>query len=90
MLFMVIEYFKVGAHEAIRERFVRDGRMLPEGAVYHASWIDAAGAQCFQVMEAADLGVFEGWTQRWTDLIDFKIVPVQSSQEYWAGKSHGQ
>ena len=44
MLFMVIEHFKDGDPKPILERFVRDGRMLPEGVVYHASWIDPASA----------------------------------------------
>jgi len=54
MLFMVIEDFKHGDPNPIRERFVRDGRMLPEGVIYHASWVDPAESRCFQVMEAKD------------------------------------
>src|SRR5258708_738181 len=38
MLLMVIETFKNGDPQPIRQRFLRDGRMLPEGVVYHASW----------------------------------------------------
>ena len=52
MLFMVIERFKHGNPRLIGERFQRKGRMLPEGVAYHASWVDPAGARCFQVMEA--------------------------------------
>jgi hypothetical protein len=84
MLFMVIEHFKDNDPKPIRERFVRDGRMLPEGVVYYASWIDPARARCFQVMEAKDLETLDAWTGRWSDLIDFEIVPVLSSQDYWA------
>jgi hypothetical protein len=83
MLFMVIEHFKDGDAKPIRERFVRNGRMLPEGVVYHASWVDPANAQCFQVMEAGDLDALHIWTNCWADLVDFKIVPVLSSQDYW-------
>ena len=25
------------------------------------------------------------WASRWDDLADFEIVPVQTSQDYWAG-----
>jgi hypothetical protein len=50
MLFMVIEPFRNGDAKLIGERFRRDGRMLPEGVVYHASWVDPAGARCFQLM----------------------------------------
>ena len=84
MLFMVIEHFKDNDPKRIRERFVSDGRMLPEGVVYHASWIDPASARCFQVMEGKDLETLDAWTVRWSDLIDFEIVPALSSQDYWA------
>jgi hypothetical protein len=84
MLFMVIEHFKDRATKPIRERFVRQGRMLPEGVIYHASWVDPANARCFQVMEASDLAALNLWTNCWADLVDFKIVPVLSSQDYWA------
>ena len=54
MLFMVIEHFKDVA--AIGERFQRKGRMLPDGVVFHASWVEPGGARCFQVMEADSAG----------------------------------
>jgi Protein of unknown function (DUF3303) len=83
MLFMVIEDFKNGNPRPIRERFIRNGRMLPEGVIYHASWVDPANARCFQVMEAKDSNALQAWTNCWTDLVEFEIVPVLSSQEYW-------
>ncbi len=80
---MVIEDFKNGDPAPIRERFVRDGRMLPEGVIYHASWIDPENSRCFQVMEAQDQDALQAWSNRWADLIDFNIIPILSSQEYW-------
>lgn len=84
MLLMVIEHFRDGDGHAVRERFLRDGRMLPAGVSYHASWIDGPRGRCFQLMEAADAKALEPWTARWSDLVAFEIVPVVSSQEYWA------
>ena len=84
MLFMVIENFKDRDPQPIRERFLRDGRMLPEGVVYHVSWIDPAKSRCFQVMEATDVAMLDEWTHRWADLVDFEVIPVLPSQEYWA------
>ena len=84
MLFMVIESFKDGDARAIGERFKRSGRMLPEGLLYQASWVESTGARCFQVMETADPELLKTWVSRWNDLIDFEIVPVQSSAEFWA------
>jgi hypothetical protein len=46
MIVMVIEDFKGSDPKAIRERFVRDGRMLPDGVIYHASWVDPANLRC--------------------------------------------
>jgi hypothetical protein len=40
MLFMVIERPKDGDFTAMGDRFRRSGRMLPEGVIYHASWIE--------------------------------------------------
>jgi len=84
MLFMVIERFKDGSLKLIGERFQRQGRMLPEGVVYHASWVDSDGGRCFQVMEAPQRGSLEVWASRWRDLIDFEIVPVLASSDFWA------
>lgn len=84
MLFMVIERFKDGDPKPIGERFRRDGRMLPDGVVYQASWVDPAAARCFQIMEAPSLESLNEWVQRWNDLVDLEIVPVLTSAEYWA------
>ena len=84
MLFMIVERFKPGAVRRIGERFRRDGRMLPEGVLYHASWVDTAGACCYQVMEAPHPELLNAWISRWNDLIDFEIVPVLTSADFWA------
>jgi len=84
MLFMVIERFKQGSLKLIRERFERAGRMLPEGVVYHASWVDSAGERCFQVMDAPNQDALGIWMSRWQDLIDFEVVPVLTSSDFWA------
>jgi len=83
MLFMVIEHFKHGTCELIGERFRSSGRMLPEGVAYHASWVDSTGTRCFQVMEAAHPELLNTWAGFWNDLIDFEIVPVMTSKDFW-------
>lgn len=82
MLFMVIETFR--DTRLVGERFERDGRMLPEGVTYHASWIDPARSRCFQVMEAQDQESLAVWVRRWEDLMDFEIVPVLTSRDFWS------
>ena len=84
VLFMVIERFKNGDPAPIGERFQRTGRMLPEGVIYHASWIDAVNMRCFQVMEAPQLELLNVWIRHWDDLVDFEIIPVLESSEFWS------
>ncbi len=84
MLFMVIEQFRNHDPNPIGERFAHSGRLLPEGVAYHGSWVDASRARCFQVMEAASSADLQVWMDRWSDLIDFEIIQVMSSTEYWA------
>jgi hypothetical protein len=87
MLFMVIEHFRNGDPKPIGDRFRLKGRMMPEGVAYHASWIDPVAVRCFQVMEADSIDKLQQWASNWADLADFEIVPVLTSQEYWARQS---
>lgn len=84
MLFMVIERFKNGLPRLVGERFKRSGRMLPDGVVYRASWVDTRSARCFQVMETPHPELLNAWISRWDDLIDFEVVPVLTSTDFWA------
>lgn len=84
MLFMVIERFKDGNAGRVGERFRNSGRMLPDGVTYHMSWVDSAGARCFQIMEAPRLELLSPWVSRWDDLVDFEIVPVLTSSDFWS------
>ena len=86
MLFMVIERFKPGSVARISERFKQKGRMLPEGVIYHASWVESSGTRCFQIMEAANLGLLQNWEAQWDDLVDLEFVPVLPSADFWAKK----
>lgn len=84
MLFMIIEHFKNRDPKPIGDRFQREGRMLPDGVTYHASWVDPATARCFQIMEAPKQESLNDWINRWNDLIDFEIIPVQKSSDFWS------
>jgi hypothetical protein len=84
MLFMVIESFRHGDARPVGERFQRRGRMMPEGLTYHASWVDQAGQRCFQLMEAADEGLLREWMGNWEDLVDFEVIPVMTSVQFWS------
>jgi Domain of unknown function (DUF3303) len=75
MQVMVIEHFVSGARP-IYERFARDGRLMPEGLEFVASYVTADLTRCFQVMECEDVTLLQAWVANWEDLADFEIVPV--------------
>jgi Protein of unknown function (DUF3303) len=81
---MVVERFKTAGTELVRERFSSEGRMLPEGVTYHQSWMASTGDRCFQLMEASSYDLLLPWIARWDDLVDFEVVPVMSSAEFWS------
>lgn len=84
---MAIETFKQGDPRAVGERFKAHGRMLPDGVTYQNSWMDADGSRCFQIMEAPDQAAFDPWVRFWEDLVDFEIVPILTSADFWAGRT---
>ena len=84
MLFMVVERFKDGDEKRIGERFRQHGRMMPADIAYHASWLDPATMRCFQVMEAPTRAALDPWLERWRDLMEFEVVVVETSAEFWA------
>lgn len=88
MLFMVIERFKAGHPREVGARFRARGRLMPEGApiAYVASWMAADGSHCYQLMEAPAATDLAGWIANWADLVDFEVVAVQTSAEFWAAQ----
>jgi hypothetical protein len=84
MLIMVIERFTHENVAPIRERFTSQGRMLPDDVDYLGSWIDPDSPRCYQLMEAPGAESLEPWMRQWKDLVDFDVIPVLSSAEFWA------
>jgi hypothetical protein len=81
MLFMVIERYRDQNANPVYERARERGRMMPDGLRYVDSWVDAGFGRCFQVMECADLSLLMTWISRWSDLVEFEVVPVVTSEE---------
>ena len=81
MLFMVIEHFRSGKAPEVYRRFRDRGRMLPPGVQYVSSWVDLEFNRCFQVMEADSEASLKTWADKWSDLVDFELVPVQTSAQ---------
>jgi hypothetical protein len=78
---MVIEDFKAGQVGDIYRRLRDSGRHMPAGLTYIASWITDDMTRCYQVMECDDRRLLDDWISNWTDLMDFEVVPVISSDE---------
>lgn len=84
MLFMIIERFKDGDEKRIGERFRERGRMMPADVVYHASWLCPTTMRCWQLMEAPTRASLDPWLEKWRDLMEFEVVAVETSAEFWA------
>ena len=81
MLYMVIEHFRGGDAVPVYRRFREQGRLAPEGLRYVSSWVTDDLRRCFQVMECDDRELLETWMARWSDLVEFEVLPVRSSAE---------
>jgi hypothetical protein len=81
MLYMVIEHFRDGDARPVYRRFAEQGRLAPPGLVYVASWVSDDLRRCYQVMECDDRALLDEWMARWSDLVDFEVVPVMTSSE---------
>ena len=75
MQFMVIERFRAGARP-VYERFSTEGRLMPDGLEFVASWVTADLGRVFQVMECDDVTLLQRWVAAWEDIADFEILPV--------------
>jgi hypothetical protein len=80
-LYMVIERFKGGDAVPVYRRFRDSGRRAPDGLTYVASWVDENLERCFQLMETDDRHLLDRWIAEWSDLVDFEVVPVITSNE---------
>jgi len=81
MLYMIIESFRNRDAVPVYRRFRQQGRHAPEGLKYVSSWVTDDLAKCYQVMECDDRGQLERWMARWSDLVEFEVVPVVTSSQ---------
>ena len=78
---MIVERFKEQDPVPVYRRFRDRGRLAPTGVRYISSWVDEKLERCFQLMEAEDVVYLDEWIGNWSDLVDFEVYPVISSQE---------
>ncbi len=82
MLVMVTERFKDVA--AVRERFLAQGRMLPDGVAFVDSWISPDGITCWMLVTTPSIPALQPWIDRWTDLMEFSVEEALPSRDFWA------
>jgi len=81
MLYMVIESFRDGDPIPVYRRFRDRGRLMPQGVEYRGSWVTDDLKRCFQIMECDDRRLLDEWIARWSDIVDFEVIPVVTSAE---------
>jgi len=81
MLYMIIESFKNQDAVPVYRRFRDHGRLAPDGLKYVSSWVAIDLTTCYQLMECEDRKLLEQWMTRWSDLVDFEVLPVITSSQ---------
>lgn len=81
MVFMIVERFRNGDPLPVYRRFRERGRLAPEGLTYVTSWVSRDLTCCYQVMECSDRRLLDSWMMAWSDLVDFEVIPVMTSEE---------
>jgi len=80
-LYMVIENYKNHDAVPVYRRFRERGRLAPAGLTYISSWVTDGLDRCYQVMETDDRALLDQWIAQWSDIVDFEVYPVMTSQQ---------
>jgi Domain of unknown function (DUF3303) len=80
-LYMVVEHFRNKDAVAVYRRFRDRGRMAPEGLTYLSSWVDDKFERCYQLMATEDPSLLDKWMANWSDLVNFEVHRVVTSQQ---------
>src|SRR5208282_1277463 len=80
-MYMVIESFKNGDAVPVYRRFRDQGRLAPAGLSYVSSWVNDKPDRCYQLMETEDRALLDQWMANWSDIVNFEVHPVISSEE---------
>ncbi len=81
MLYVVVEHFRNGDPGPVYARFRERGRLAPPGLTYVSSWVTDDLKHCYQIMECADRALIDAWISAWSDLVEFEVYPVVTSEE---------
>jgi hypothetical protein len=81
MQFVIVERFRGGDPVPVYRRFRDRGRLAPEGLQYVNSWVSTDLTTCYQVMECDDRRLLDQWLAKWSDIVEFEVIPVITSSE---------
>jgi hypothetical protein len=81
VLFMVIETYRDSDPKPVYRRLRDKGRMAPPGARYLSSWVATDFERCFQVMDCDDRAFLDEWMAQWSDLVEFEVIPILTSEK---------
>jgi hypothetical protein len=81
MLFITTYAIRPEHRDAAQARFKAGGGLPPAGVKMLGRWHKVGGLGGFVLMEASDAVAAGKWTQEWSDLLTFEIVPVATDEE---------
>ena len=80
MLFVVHWTIPSDRRDAAQARFKETGGMPPDGVKMIGRWHAAAGGEGLCVCETDDAILLGKWTQDWSDLLSFELIPVNDDE----------
>lgn len=81
MVFHITYSIKPGQRNDSQGRFRATGAPPPAGVTMTNRWHSAEGLKGFIIAESSDAEALARWTQSWTDLLTFEIVPVVNDEQ---------
>ena len=80
MLFCVQWRIMPETRDAAQARFQETGGPPPDGVKMLGRWHFAAGLEGLAICEAESAVALGKWTQQWSDVLKFRISPVNDDQ----------
>jgi hypothetical protein len=78
---LVIERYRGGDPAPVYRRLRDGGRRIPAGVAFVSSWVTDDLTTCYQVMQCDQRSSLDPWIEYWSDLVDFVVIPVVTSDE---------
>jgi hypothetical protein len=81
MQFMICYSFRPEARNAAQDRFMKTGGGPGTGVQMLGRWHAVGGHRGYVLAETTDSVALGKWIQDWTDLLEFRIEPVNGDQD---------